>query len=60
MVKVKTKIWAHMTKKYLQEKGENLGLSGKSLEFFKHFNEVELVIEVQDDGMVISVKAVEI
>lgn len=57
---IKTTIYASISKESAYEKGEQIGLSGEALEMFKHFNEVELEIEVEDSGIVSKVKAVEI
>ncbi len=57
---IKTTIYASISKESAYEKGKQIGLSGEALEMFKHFNEVELEIEVEDSGIVSKVKTVEI
>ncbi len=57
---IKTTIYAYISKESAYKKGKQIGLSKGALEMFIHFNEVELVIEVEDSGMVSRVKAVEI
>lgn len=57
---VKTKIYAYINKTSAYDKGKQIGLSGEALEMFVHFNEVELEIEVEDNGIVSKIKAVEI
>ncbi len=57
---IKTTIYAEINKESAYEKGEKIGLSGEALEMFKHFNEVELAIEVEDSGVVSKITAIEI
>ena len=57
---IKTKIYAHISKTAAFDKGKQIGLSDEALEMFVHFNEVELEIEVEDNGIVSKITAIEI
>jgi len=57
---IKTTIYASISKEDAYQKGKEIGLTGKALEIFEHFNEVELEIEVEDSGLVNNIHAVEI
>jgi len=57
---IKTMIYAEISKEAAYKKGVEIGLSGEALEMFKHFNEVMFEIEVQDDGIVSKVTAVDL
>lgn len=58
MAIVKTKIYTHIDRDSAYTKGVDLGLTGEALERFSYFNEVELIVDVDDQGMVSNVKAV--
>ena len=58
MATVKTKMYAHIDSDSTYEKGVALGLTGEALKRFSYFNEVELIVDVDDQGMVQNVKAV--
>jgi hypothetical protein len=55
---IKTRIFASISKENAYEKGEQIGLSGEALNMFKYFNEVELEIKIDDDGVVRKIKAI--
>ena len=56
---IKTRIYSHISKESAYEIGKEIGLSGKALEMFKHFNEVKLEIEVDgNSGLVKKVKSI--
>uniref|UniRef100_A0A6H1ZDX6 Uncharacterized protein n=1 Tax=viral metagenome TaxID=1070528 RepID=A0A6H1ZDX6_9ZZZZ len=58
MTTVKTKIYAQISRESAYTKGFALGLTGEALKRFSYFNEVELIVDVDDQGMVQNVKAV--
>ena len=58
MATLKTKINAYIDRDSAYEKGVAIGLKGEALKVFSYFNEVELVIEVDNTGRVRDVKAV--
>jgi hypothetical protein len=57
---LKTKIYAEISRESAYEKGEQLGLKGEALRMFSFFNEVELEIEIDDDGVVTKTTAIKI
>ena len=60
MSNIKTvKIYAHMSNESLYETGKKAGLRGDALNYFSHFNEVELEARVDvETGVVLSHRAV--
>lgn len=57
---IKTTIYAQISRESAYEKGEAIGLKREALKLFSWFNEVELEIEVEDDGRVSKITAVEV
>lgn len=47
-----TRIYADLSKDDMWDWGSALGLNGKALALFRHFNEIALDIEVAEDGRV--------
>lgn len=47
---MKIKVYARTTPEAMIEAGEKAGLSEKAANYFRHFHEVELELEVTDDG----------
>ena len=45
-------LYAHCSTETNWEKGEGLGLTGEALQLFVHFEEIELEVEVAQDGTV--------
>ena len=55
---IKTKIYASIDEEQACAKGLELGFTGEALRMLGNFNEVELEIEVNKDGVVTAVKAI--
>lgn len=54
---IKTTIYAEISRESAYEKGKQIGLTGEALRMFSYFNEVKLVIEVDDYGVVNKITA---
>ena len=49
---IKTRIFAIISREQAYEVGEKVGLEGEALNLFSFFNEVELEIEIDKNGLV--------
>ena len=56
---IKTTIYAKISRESAYEKGKLIGLTGEALRMFSYFNEVKLVIKIDDYGVVSKISTIQ-